>query len=806
MLKRFSIKSKIVTIVLISIGILTILNLYKLYDDFTRNLSSTKEKLATQVTQTFNVTLREQLQNLALAVQTLTVNQEIITLFAKSDRKGLIKLLQGYYENHLKPEYDIAQFQFHQPPATSFLRLHKISEYGDDLSAFRHTVVEANQQKKPVVGLETGRGGVGTRVVFPVFHKNKHIGSVEFGGGITKILENLKHTFATEYAIAIKQSVFKEAKRFETGNNSDIVIEDLVFYAFSSTTMTDILNQYVPGHDDYILKGRLFTTFKIPLKDFHEEEIGYILGANDLQNIVDNLQRTLAISLIASILVAIITLALLFFYIKKAFYPLEHAIEVANQIAYGEISVAINNLFHEKAVQETTSGLTIYQPHNQDEITTLYSAFKQMVKRLQTALQQIELANAGLEEKVQQRTVVLERLNTELEREQQKAEAANRAKSEFVANISHELRTPMNGILGMAELLLDTPLTEEQRQQLSVIYDSGKTLLLLINELLDVSKLEAGKIELELIPFDLSKVILEIVSLMQIKAQEKNLKLEAQLADDVPKYLIGDGNRLRQILLNLVSNALKFTGRGNVTLRVQLDERLADRARLYFAVIDTGIGIPKDKLEKLFGKFNQLDASTSRKYGGTGLGLFISRQLVELMGGRIGVDTQVGQGCTFWFKLTLPLAAPPVETPSAPPIVAKPEENLQQSKILLVEDNRTNQMVARIMLSKLGCQVSIANHGQEAIDLLAIQPFDLVLMDIQMPIMDGYTATQRIRQREQPARTHVPIVAMTADAIADRLEKCLAAGMDDFLTKPITQHTLALMLKKWLNPSVPKMN
>jgi signal transduction histidine kinase/BarA-like signal transduction histidine kinase len=795
MLKKLSIKSKITTIVLFGIGILTCFNLLKLYSDFNKNLTFTKERLVTQVTQTFQLTLQQQLQGLSLALQTLTLNQEVVRLFAQGKRTELLKLLQNYYENHLKKEYDIAQFQFHLPPATSFLRLHQPKEFGDDLSTFRHTVVAANQLQKPVAGLEVGRGGPGTRVVFPIFSKNQHLGSVELGGDINKILDSLHNAFGTQYAIGIKQSIFQEAKRFET-LPTDIMVGDTVFYQFSSPFVTTVVKQYTPNRDEYTIDGNLQVTFSIPLKDFHGEDIGYILAINNLQHNVDSLRQTLFISLAISLGVILVTLVLLFYYIKTAFRPLEQAILVANQIAYGEMNLGIDNLLKD-SVEQKTNGTISYQPHRpQDEISTLYLAFKQMLERLQTALRQIEFANVGLEKKVRQRTEVLEHLNTELEKERAKAEAANQAKGEFVANISHELRTPMNGILGMTELLLGTTLLPEQRQHLQVVYDSSKTLLMLINELLDVAKLEAGKMELEAMTFDVLKTASDVVQLMSVKAREKNLSLLLQGGENIPKWVIGDSNRLRQILLNLVSNALKFTDRGSVTLQIQLEDLKDHHAHLYFAVKDTGMGIAKDKLEKLFGKFNQLDASTSRKYGGTGLGLFICRQLVELMGGYIGVETQLGQGCTFWFRLSLPVAQSALAAPETV-IIPKPQAKLTATQILLVEDNRTNQLVAKIMLNKLGCQVSIANHGQEAVEMSASQVYDLILMDIQMPVLDGYAATQQIRQRQ--ADQHLPIIAMTADAMSVCLEKCLAAGMDDVLTKPIDQTSLGQMLDKWLS-------
>ena len=474
------------------------------------------------------------------------------------------------------------------------------------------------------------------------------------------------------------------------------------------------------------------------------------------------------------------------------------------------------HLLAQASQQVGTENFDVQLPlHAQDEIGSLYISFNRMVKRLQAALQQVECANAELEEKVRLRTLSLQELNTELEQERQKAEAANRAKSEFVANISHELRTPMNGILGMAQLVLKTPLDDKQYQQLNIIYTSGKILLNIINDLLDLTKIEAGKMELEIIPFDLLQTFEDAVKLLRIRAQEKDLSLKIQADDNIPKQLMGDNNRLRQILINLVGNAVKFTQQGGITVRIQLEKILDNHAYLKIAVIDTGIGIPTDELPNLFDKFHQVDVSTSRKYGGTGLGLFICRQLVELMGGQIGVQTEEGKGCTFWFTLTLPIAEVSAFIPEAPPalpqsilpeikISPESESNSEPAsksliRILLVEDDKINQVVAQMTLEELDCQVDIANDGMEGVEMSANQHYDLVLMDLHMPILDGYAATQRIREREQQTNTHLPIIAMTANIIASDLEKCLEVGMQDTLTKPIDRTNLEKILKKWVN-------
>jgi signal transduction histidine kinase/ActR/RegA family two-component response regulator len=459
-----------------------------------------------------------------------------------------------------------------------------------------------------------------------------------------------------------------------------------------------------------------------------------------------------------------------------------------------------------------------FTPPQQDEIGSLYLCFNNMVKRLQVALQQIEQANLKLEEKVRQRTLTLEHLNTELDIERQKAEAANLAKSEFVANISHELRTPMNGILGMAQLILNTPLSEKQYQQLNILYDSGKILLNIINELLDLTKIEVGKMELETIPFNLLKTIGDTISLLCARTEEKGLILEVLTDDNLPKQVMGDKNRLRQIMLNLMGNAIKFTEKGGINVQILLEQIVDNNAFLKICVIDTGIGIPQDEIPHLFDKFYQVDASTSRKYGGTGLGLFISRQLIELMGGELGVETKEGKGCTFWFTLTLPIVELPTieiektvpslkphlsETVSSNPASKSSQESqadLQNARILLVEDDKINQIVAQMMLESLGCQIEFATNGQESLEMIASRHYDLVLMDVHMPFLNGYEATKQIRQREQQIseNIHLPIIAMTADIITGDLKACLDSGIDDVIAKPLTKDSLEHKLKKWL--------
>jgi signal transduction histidine kinase/DNA-binding response OmpR family regulator len=444
-----------------------------------------------------------------------------------------------------------------------------------------------------------------------------------------------------------------------------------------------------------------------------------------------------------------------------------------------------------------THHLDIQLPHHwTDEIGLLYRDFSQMAKRLQAGLQEIECEYANLEETVRVRTLSLQKVNEELKIQRQKADAANKAKSEFVANISHELRTPMNGILGMAQLILNTPLSEKQYQQLNVLYDSARILLDIINELLDLSKIEAGKMELDTRAFNLLQTIEDAIALLRIKAQEKDLTLEIQADEHIPLKVMGDDNRLRQIIINLVGNAIKFTQEGGVTLKITPEQSVnPHEAQLRFAVIDTGIGIPKEALPYLFNKFHQVDASTSRRYEGTGLGLFICHQLIELMGGQIGVETEEGKGCTFWFTLTLPIAEQPVspeeKSDSSPPI----PQNIPQ--ILLVEDDKINQIVGKMTLETLGCQLEVANNGEEAVEMTANQYYDLVLMDVHMPVLDGYEATQAIRQREQETNIHQPIIAMTADIISGDLDTYLETGMDDALAKPIVKASLEQILKKW---------
>ncbi len=773
-------------------------------------------------------------------------------------------LLQTF--NNLKRQ-QLRELHFHLSKGNSFLSFRNPGKYGQNLSKTRNSIMLVNEKQERIIGFECGECFTGFCYMFPLFYKDKMIGSVETGITFDGIRQTADNLFPNEYNFILKKNVLPDAnitganKRFIPSNlnPAEYYIETKSFTDFNKERDGFIPEKKIIEIDKALAempefkntlnaekvfavpltlkRGESYIVCFQPIPDVVSRKIGYMVSySRDNTVVVFNREKYAMLALWTLFFLAI--LIFVYHVLRNKVRIRENRIKLLD--SQEQFRIMANNvpgvIFRWLQTGSPASSGFIYISHRSKDILGIEpeklmnnrklveihpddrlkveKTFADSMREHKDFIGEFRLnlpsgrtiwvrasahpTKAGSKEtffdgividitKEKENEAKIAQAKHDAEAAAERAEAATRAKSEFLANMSHDIRTPLNGVIGVAQVLSHTRLDPKQREYVEDLNESGNLLMSIINDILDFSKIEAGRLEIEAAPFDFYGMLNKLCSLMRFEADKKKLDLNLDYEANCPRAVCGDATRIRQVVMNLVGNALKFTQAGGLTVSVSALGNSGDTAVFTVKVTDTGIGIPEDKIPQLFDKFTQADSSTTRKFGGTGLGLAICKLLVEKMNGRIRVESKSGKGSTFIFSLPLQLTSPDQ--------IGQETEDVKvdwkrQPQILIAEDSEINRKVVQFFLDEIGCVSEIAETGREAVEKAAAKKYDLILMDVQLPEMDGVEATRKILKKNK----NTCIVALTANAMEDQKNRCLEVGMCDFITKPIIESELKAVL------------